>query len=46
MLDHEGGLLGVHDEALDDLGGRYALLTVQVGRGFVDLMERYSRRYV
>ncbi len=38
MLHHEGGLLGVHDEALDDLGGRYALLTVEIGRGLVDLI--------
>ena len=39
VLHHEGGLLGVHDESLDDLGGRYTLLTVEIGRGLVDLID-------
>jgi hypothetical protein len=43
VLHYEGGLLGMHDEALDDLGGRYALLTVEIGRGLVDLMEEGGR---
>ena len=36
MLHHERRLLGVHDEALDDLGRDDALLRVQVGRRLVD----------
>ena len=31
VLHHEGSLLGMHDKALDHLGGGNALLTIQVG---------------
>jgi hypothetical protein len=40
VLDDEGGLLGVHDEPLDHLRRRDALLAVQVRRRLVDLERR------
>ena len=36
MLYHEAGLLGVEDEALDNLGADEPLLRVQVGGGLVN----------
>lgn len=36
VLDDEGGLFGVEDEALDDLGSNDALLGIEIGRGLVD----------
>lgn len=39
MLDNEGRLLAVHDEALDDAGGDDALLAVEVGGWFVDEVD-------
>jgi hypothetical protein len=36
VLDDESGLLGVHDEALDDTRGDNTLLGVEVGRRLVD----------
>ena len=39
VLDDEGRLLGVHDEALDDARGDDTLLGVEVGRGLVDQVD-------
>ena len=39
MLDDEGRLLGVHDEALDDAGGDDTLLGIEVRRGLVDEVD-------
>jgi len=39
VLDDEGGLLGVHDEAFDDLTSDDTLLRVQVRAGFVDEVD-------
>jgi hypothetical protein len=39
VLDDEGRLLAVHDEALDDAGGDDALLAVEVGGWFVDEVD-------
>ena len=36
VFDDEACLLGTHDEALDDLGGTDALLTIQVCRRLID----------
>jgi len=39
VLDDKGGLLGVHDEALDHTCSHDALFRVQVCRGFVDEVD-------
>lgn len=39
VLDNEGGLLGVHDETLDDARGNDTLLRVEVGRGLVNEID-------
>jgi hypothetical protein len=37
VLHHEGGLLGVHNESLNNLGGCNSLFGVQIGRGLINL---------
>lgn len=39
VLNDEGGLLSVHNEAFDDTGGDYALLGVKVGAWFIDEID-------
>mmetsp|Transcript_42404 Transcript_42404/g.99326 ORF Transcript_42404/g.99326 Transcript_42404/m.99326 type:complete len:433 (-) Transcript_42404:835-2133(-) len=39
VLDDEGRLLRVHDEALDHLGGDDALLAIEVGAGLIDEVD-------
>lgn len=39
VLDDKRGLLGVHDEALDDASGNDTLLRVKVGRRLVDKVD-------
>ena len=39
VLDDESGLLGVHDETLDDTSSNDTLLGVQVGRGLVNQVD-------
>ena len=39
VLDDEGGLLCVHDEALDDAGGDDTLFGVEIGGGLVDQVD-------
>lgn len=39
VLDDEGGLLGVHNEALDDAGGDNTLLGVEVGGRLIDNVD-------
>lgn len=39
VLDDEGGLLGVHDESLDDTGSNDTLLGIQVGRRLVNEVD-------
>lgn len=36
MLDDEGGLLGVHDESLDDTGSNDALLGIEIPSGLLN----------
>ena len=39
VLDDESGLLGVHDETLDDTGSNDTLLGVEVGTGLIDQVD-------